>query len=201
VSKTRHYNAGYERLNPWEIGRPQKEVVHLGEAGEIKGRVLDVGCGSGENTLYLAALGCEVLGVDASSTAIAKAKQRAVERGSTAEFRVWNVFELQSLSMTFDTVLDSGMFQVFSDEERLLYVPSLASVLRSGGTYHLICCSEHERYARGPIYGPRAVTQAEIRATFARGWNVNYIRHSMFETINLHPNNRVNAWLASISKL
>src|SRR5262249_898110 len=110
-------------------------------------------------------------------------------------------FELQSLGMTFDAVLDSALFQVFSDAERLLYVPSLASVLRSGGTYHLICFSEHERYARGPICGPRAVTQAEIRATFDRGWNVNYIRESIFETINLHPDNRVNAWLASITKL
>ena len=66
---------------PWEIGRPQPAFVALEEAGEIVGDVLDVGCGTGENALYLANRGHEVWGVDGVPAAIERARQKAAERG------------------------------------------------------------------------------------------------------------------------
>ena len=48
------FNPAYRGTPPWDIGRPQPDFVRLEEAGEIRGSVLDVGCGSGENVLYLA---------------------------------------------------------------------------------------------------------------------------------------------------
>ncbi|MCZ7391853.1 MAG: hypothetical protein ABOK23_03925 [Candidatus Methanoperedens sp.] len=54
------FDSAYEGIPPWDIGRPQNEFIRLAEDGEISGRVLDVGCGTGENALYLAGLGFEV---------------------------------------------------------------------------------------------------------------------------------------------
>jgi len=54
------FEEAYLSLPPWDIGRPQREIIRLAEDGEIQGAVLDAGCGTGENALFLANLGYEV---------------------------------------------------------------------------------------------------------------------------------------------
>ena len=117
------FNLAYEggRIPPWNIGRPQKEIVRIAQAGEVTGSVLDVGCGTGENCLYLASLGHETWGVDSSPLAIEKAKNKAQERGLKATFLVWDALQLSRLGRYFDTVIDSGLFHVFSNEERPIF--------------------------------------------------------------------------------
>ncbi len=187
------FNSAYKGIPPWDIGRPQKEFIRLAEEGEISGRVLDVGCGTGENALYLASLGFEVWGIDAAPSAIKKAKENADEHGVTVNFLVSDALKLQSLRTKFDTVIDCGLFHVFSDEERPIFAASLSFVLFPGGKYFMLCFSEHEPGS----CGPRRVTQAEIRATFGKGWKINYIREAEFETM-FGP---VKAWLSSITRL
>ena len=58
---------------PWDIGRPQPAFVRLAGEGELVGRVLDVGCGSGEHALLASTIGLEVTGVDVSHVAIERA--------------------------------------------------------------------------------------------------------------------------------
>ena len=71
----------YEGSPPWDIGRPQPAFVRLFQDGEIKhGHILDVGCGTGENALFLAENGCDVSGVDIAHRAIGIAKQKAAKR-------------------------------------------------------------------------------------------------------------------------
>ncbi len=188
------FNTAYRGIPPWDIGRPQKEFIHLAEEGDIRGRVLDVGCGTGENTLYLAGLGFEVWGIDAASSAIKKAKEKAKKRGIKVKFLVGDALKLQLLQNKFDTIIDCGMFHVFSDEERPIFAAGLSSVLYPGGKYFMLCFSEHEPGS----YGPRRVTQAEIRATFSKGWKINYIREAELETT--FGSEGVKAWLSSITQ-
>ncbi len=179
---------------PWETGRPQTEFIQLEQAGEIVGSVLDVGCGTGENALYLAAHGHEVWGIDFTSLAIQKAKEKAIQRHLTVTFLLLNVLELNTLGRTFDTVIDVGLFHNLSDEERPLFVDNLATVIHRGGTYFVLCFSELEPGRDGP----RRITQAEIRNSFQRGWHINYIKPATYDDW-LRPNG-LRAWLSSISK-
>jgi 2-polyprenyl-3-methyl-5-hydroxy-6-metoxy-1,4-benzoquinol methylase len=179
---------------PWDIGRPQNEFVQLEAAGEIIGSVLDVGCGTGENALFLAAQGHEVWGIDITARAINTAKTKAKERNLHVTFLKQNVLDLHALGKTFETVIDSGLFHVLSDEERSEFATSLASVLCRRGTYFMLCFSELQPGS----YGPRRVTQAEITNTFGRPWHINYIRPALMESTR-SPGS-IKAWLASISK-
>ena len=77
----------------------------------------------------------------------------------------------------FDSVIDSGLFHVFSDEDRRRYVGGLASVLRPGGRLFLLCFSDEEPGTQGP----RRVSQGEIRKAFSGGWAVEEIRPARFE--------------------
>jgi 2-polyprenyl-3-methyl-5-hydroxy-6-metoxy-1,4-benzoquinol methylase len=188
------FNSVYNGRPPWDTGRPQTEFIQLEQAGEIVGSVLDVGCGTGENALYLAGQGHEVWGIDFTSLAIQKAKEKAIQRHLTVTFLPLNVLELYKLGRTFDTVIDSGLFHVLSDEERPLFVSNLATVVDRGGTYFMLCFSELEPGE----YGPRRITQAEIKNSFQRGWHINYIKPATFDSW-LRPNGP-RGWLSSISK-
>ncbi len=136
------------------------------------------------------------MGIDAAPSAIKKAKKKAKKRGITVNFLVGAALKLQLLQNKFDTIIDCGLFHVFSDEERPIFAASLSSVLFPGGKYFMLCFSEHEP---GSYELPRRVTQAEIRATFGKGWNINYIREAQFETT--FGAEGMKAWLSSIIRL
>ena len=82
-------------------------VQRLAAAGAFTGEVLDAGCGTGENTLLIASLGLPVLGFDVAPTAVRMARQKAAERGISADFIEADALRLEELGRTFDTVLDS----------------------------------------------------------------------------------------------
>ena len=69
---------------PWDLGRPQPAFVRLAEQGLLAGQVLDVGCGTGEQTLLAASSGAEALGVDVSPLALEQARGKAAARGIPA---------------------------------------------------------------------------------------------------------------------
>lgn len=186
------FEPAYAGTPPWDIGRPQPAIMRLAETNQITGRVLDVGCGTGENLLYLAERGFDAMGIDGAPTAIKKARAKAKRRGLNAQFEVADALNLSIPTRQFDTVIDSGLFHVFSDEDRPRFTESLGRVVRRGGTYFLMCFSDQQP----GDWGPRRVTQAEIRSTFSDGWRVDYIQPSAFET-NIGP---AHAWLASISR-
>ena len=191
------FNLAYENdhVPPWDIGRPQEEIIRLARAKQMTGSILDLGCGTGENALYLASLGHETWGIDSSPHAIVKAKKKARQRHLKVTFLVRDALDLSDLGRTFDTVIDTGLFHVFPDEQRPVYARSIVSVLHPGGRYYMLCFSDRER----DPYGPRHVSREEIKAMFGTRWRINYVRAARFET-TVHPVG-ARAWLSSITRL
>jgi SAM-dependent methyltransferase len=181
---------------PWDIGRPQPAFARLADAGLLHGRVLDAGCGSGEQTLLAAARGADAVGVDISARAIEQARGKAAARGLAARFEVGDVLSLGECGATFDTVIDSGVFHVFDDADRARYVAGLASVLRPGGTCYLMCFSDREP----GTWGPRRVREDELRDAFRDGWSVISITADTFDLIPGFGASAAQAWLATIRR-
>ena len=182
---------------PWDVGRPQPAFVRLADRGALRGHLLDAGCGTGENALLATAHSAGVVGVDVSPTAIARARAKAAERGLSARFEVADALHLSQLGLTFDTVIDSGLFHVFDDENRASYVASLASVLRSGGSCYLMCFSD----LQPGTFGPRRVRKDEIISACSDGWSVTGIEADEFVVNRGLGIAAARAWLATIRRL
>jgi SAM-dependent methyltransferase len=180
---------------PWDIGAPQPAIVRLAEQGVIRGEIIDVGCGTGDNVLYLAARGLAVVGVDAAPTAISRAEEKARGEDSRATFLVADALALDRLARTFDTAIDCGLFHTFGEPDRLRFERSLHATLRPGSRYVLLCFNEHQP----GVMGPNRVTQAEIRATFATGWAVDSIVAERFAA--RVPGGGAHAWLALLTRI
>lgn len=183
---------------PWDIGRPQPAIVRLASTGALTGPVLDVGCGTGENSLHIASLRLSVLGVDVAETALGMARKKAATLGSpvTVDFAAADAFHLEHLGRTFQTVLDCGLFHTFDAHERTKYVASLASVTERNGVLYVLCFSEH-----GPNTGPHPIRQEELRAAFTSnsGWNMGAIEPAHIQT-RFYDDNGAPAWLATIKR-
>jgi SAM-dependent methyltransferase len=184
----------------WEIGRPQKAL--LDAADRITGSVLDCGCGTGENALFLAGRGRKVTGIDFLPEPITWAKRKAEERGVAANFLAMDALALATLPEIFDNAIDSGLFHVFSDEDRRRYVQGLASVLKPGGRLFLLCFSDAEPGEAGP----RRVSRREIEEAFAEGWEMETIEAARYE-VRPDPNDATfkeggpKAWFVVVRKL
>lgn len=190
------FNEAYKGKPPWDIGRPQAEFVRIARRGEIRGSVLDIGCGTGENAIFFASLGHEVWGLDSAPLAIKKAEEKARDRAVRLEFKVGDALHLEQLGRRFDTITDCGLFHTFSDKNRKLFARSLKAALSKSGTYFMLCFSDKESADWG---GPRRVSKHEIFATFSTGWRINYVREARFSTT--FDDEGGYAWLSSISSV
>ena len=181
---------------PWDIGRPQPAFVRLADEGLLRGRLLDSGCGTGENTLMAAATGAEAVGVDVAAPAIERARTKAAERGVAARFEVADALDLARLGLTFDTIIDSGVLHVFDDDDRARYVSSLASVLEPGGSCYLMCFSDRQP----GDWGPRRVRRDELIDAFSDGWTIDSITADTFDVNPVMGTDTVQAWLAVLRR-
>src|SRR4051812_5118787 len=86
---------------------------------------------------------------------------------------------LAALDRRFNNVIDSGLFHVFSDEDRARYVAGLAHVTCPGGRLFLLCFSDEEPGTQGP----RRVSERELRDAFANGWAVEELRPARFAVV------------------
>jgi SAM-dependent methyltransferase len=179
----------------WDIGRPQPAFLALAQSGAITGRVLDVGCGTGEHVLMCAALGLDVTGVDIAAAAISAAERKTHERGLTARFLRHDVRRLAELGESFDTVLDSGLLvHVLDDEpDRTAYLHGLHAVMPSGARYFVLCFSGPQANTRA-----RHLMREDITACFAQGWRIDSIEATTLDS-RTDPDG-IPAWLIALTR-
>src|SRR5262249_34166106 len=116
-------------------------------------------------------------GIDFVDEAIRRARRKATGRGLSVKFLVKDATALGNWGDRFASVLDCGLFHVFSDDDRRCYVQGLAQIVEPGGQLFLMCFSDEEPGADGP----RRVSRQELYEAFADGWQVESIQPAQFE--------------------
>ena len=184
---------------PWDIGRPQSAFVAA--ADSIRGRVIDIGCGTGDLALWLADRGCTVTGVDFLAAPLAEARAKAAARGLAANFLEMDALSVGEIPERFDVATDCGLFHTFDDTGRNAYVAALGRLLPAGGRLMILCFAD----AEPGTHGPRRVTEPELRAAFAAGWEIERLEPARFEVVPGIPGAEftpggAHAWFATIRR-
>ena len=152
----------------------QPRLMELEALGGISGEVLDIGCGLGDNAIFLASRGHSVTGLDGSPAAIEEARNRAAAAGVQITFDVADATNLTGYDGRFDTVVDSALYHCLDDEGRQAYAAGLYRATRPGARLHLSCFSDGN--VNGVIAPMGAVPEHNIRDTLtANGWRIDFI--------------------------
>jgi cyclopropane fatty-acyl-phospholipid synthase-like methyltransferase len=135
------------------------------------GRSLDLGCGTGTNTIYLAQKGWDATGVDFVPRAIATAKKKAGAAGVSPKLVVGDVTRLTELGIGsgYNLLLDLGCFHSIPDAGRDAYVKGASAVASRGATMLLFGFIRREKSTR---LGPRGLAPNEVRDRFTDGWEL-----------------------------
>jgi SAM-dependent methyltransferase len=153
-----------ERL-PWHRDRPSRLLESAMEAKAGPMRALDVGCGAGVLSVWLAERGAQVTGIDSLPEAIAMARSLNEKRGATSELVACNLFEFKA-AKPFDLVYDSGCLHSLVGGNVSLYKQELLGWLAPGGSYVLEHWGKRHILDWRPI-GPRRRAQSTIEGIFA----------------------------------
>jgi SAM-dependent methyltransferase len=149
---------------PWDTQQAQPGLLVAIERGWISSPVLDVGCGFGDNAIFLARNGYDVVGVDYVPEAVEEARKRAAEAGDlpgTISFAVGDVYSHGLPDGSFQTLLDSAVFHCMGDDDaQRKYVESVSTAVAAGGQLVLICFSDDNPE---PWVGPRRISEALAR--------------------------------------
>jgi cyclopropane fatty-acyl-phospholipid synthase-like methyltransferase len=182
---------------PFDIEEPDEWITALAKSGKIHGNVLDAGCGPGRNSLCLAEMGCDVLGVDISANAIERARQKASAKNNSARFLQANLCQLSDFEDYFDAVVDIGCFHSLDQRDRAAYAAALHRYCRDGAAVYLRAF----RWAHpGGSFAPDLIEQ-DIRAAFSTsGWIVKELVEKEIELyISETEQSITSCWFAEMS--
>ena len=154
---------------PWDIGGAQPVVIEAERAGRLHGAVLDVGCGLGDNAIYLANQGHQVTGIDIAPAGIEQARHRARQQGVDVAFAVADATNLDSFEGQFDSVLDGACYHTIPEDARDDYAGALHRATRPDALLTLFCFPPGNS---GPV-AAMGIPEESLRATFGKaGWDI-----------------------------
>jgi cyclopropane fatty-acyl-phospholipid synthase-like methyltransferase len=141
---------------PWIMG-PRDELVKMVESGRLKpGRAIDLGCGAGDNSVYLAKHGFDVTGVDFAESAIERAKKNAEDNGVDVNFVVGDLTDLQGIEGPFDVLVDYGTYDDLNDKLRRRYLENVLPLMHRDSVFLMYCFEWNARWwekAIGAAFG------------------------------------------------
>jgi cyclopropane fatty-acyl-phospholipid synthase-like methyltransferase len=184
VSARTLYNLGYRFFRmPWELG-PRPELVELVRTGRLPaGRAVDLGCGTGANSIFLAQHGFDVTGIDFAPAALTKAKRAADAAGVTVNFIQDDLTALRTDLGTFDVLVDYGTLDDLRPAARDRYLANVLP-LAAPGAHFLLWCFEWppRRWERQSGFVPMA--PGEVQQRFGAHFTIERIAGT--ETPDLH---------------
>ena len=169
---------------PWDTNRPSTELVRvLGEWSITPGRVLEIGCGTGTNAVYLAQQGYQVTAQDLSPRAIEQAKARAAREGALVDFLTGDVLELADSSDPFPFVFDRGVYHIVRQVDVERFVDVMSQLTAPGGLYLALAGNDEE--PNPTEGGPPRVSVRDICHDFDTGFQIVQLREFYFDPIQL----------------
>lgn len=161
MTESNPWNDRYRDGNlPWDTGRPSSQLVKVLKHLQLEpGRALDIGCGTGTNSIYLAQQGFEVTGVDLAPLAIERAEQRARDERVDAIFAVVDILTAPLAAGPFDFFFDRGCYHAVRREAPQQYAPAVARLLAPGALGLVLAGNANEPHEPGPP----VVTEQQIR--------------------------------------
>lgn len=163
---------------PWDIGAAQPVVIEAERAGRFYGSVVDVGCGLGDNAIYLAGQGHQVTGIDVAPTAIEQAREQARQRGVVVEFVVADATTLAGFDGRFDSVLDGACYHCLPEEARHAYAAALHRATRPDTLLTLFCFPSGST----GVAAAMGISEENLRTTWGKaGWEITDLRLGRYQ--------------------
>jgi len=175
------YDTWYRFGTPPWVGQPRPELVNLVESGALQpGRAIDLGCGTGDNAIFLTQHGFEVTALDFAPAAIATAKAKARQAGLDVDFGVDDLTRLSTVSGQFDLLVDYGTFDDLSIRQRAAYVRQIVPLAKPGAKFLLWCFQWEprlwERAATAILpFGNLALRPGEAQRWFANAFHIEQV--------------------------
>lgn len=158
---------------PWDTGIPPPELVEVVEGASAlpPGRALDIGCGTGTSTIYLARQGWRATGIDFTRRAVATARRKAASAGLEVSFLRADVTRLDQSGLTpgFDLLLDVGCFHSLAAGGHAGYARGAAALARPGATFLLYSF-------RASAASRMGVEESELRAALEPHFEIREVR-------------------------
>ncbi len=168
--ETRDWNESYRTGDlPWNTGRPSSELVRVVSEHRIQPcRALELGCGTGTNSVWLAQQGFEVTSVDVAPLAVEQADQRADAAGVKARFLVADVLYLPDLAGPFGFFFDRGCYHVIRRTAPHDYAPAIARQLAPAARGLILTGNAREPHDPGPP----VVTEDQLRDELGQSFKI-----------------------------